>query len=439
MFFRGIGLGALLLASGCISAATRQSMDEALGALRSEAIAEVGAGGGEPSLTTTGSCDTIARAAANRRPGLTASRERAAAKMAAANAETALPSAELALEVWDFPIGAPTHADREGMYMVHVSQAFTPLGARDARARAMAEEAHEESGLASEQNREAYAEIAHACVDWSLAAAAVDAAAHHRALIVELQEAQLARFASGGTLSDVARVKLELARLSRAEAEKSIRRDAAREALVALVGEGGRVGEQAPSLAVPAESETAKDPPASTLRGSTASAQHRTRAAEARVEAAQAEDVEPEIGVRATYMQAPGERPGLGAMVSTTLPWLWGGGGARVDAARAELRASRAEEGEAQRLVASEVGRARAGLRAAQRSLRELRERELPAVEDAITGARASASASEFDLTAWLEAMHALQDAREEEVQLLGAIAHARVDLASAQGLGGVR
>jgi outer membrane protein TolC len=167
-------------------------------------------------------------------------------------------------------------------------------------------------------------------------------------------------------------------------------------------------------------------------RGVERAATHRRRAAEARVSAARAEAHEPTIGLRASYMQMPGERPALGAMVSATVPWLWGGGSARVEAAEAELRASRAEEAEVARSLSLERLRAEGRRRVEAESLRALRDVELPALERGLEAARASVSGPGFDLAALLEAARALRVARREEIELAVGLAHTDVDVAAA-------
>lgn len=425
----GVTLAATL--SGCVSEITTRSLAQA-----EETLAEP-TGSAEPSSRDAGrdreaeppSCDALARRVAESRPLLRASNARGRARLAEARAEAALPSAEVAVEVWDFPIGAPETADRAGMYMVSVTQTFTPLGGRDGRARALAEQSQAEALEGGELRAAAWAEVAHACVDWSVASAAIEAAQHHRELLVELREASQASYASGGTLADVARVDVELARLARAAEVATIRRDASRALVAALSGE----------LPVPAEAPALGEPPperASVPRTTALAAEHRERAAVARSEAALAESREPMVALRATYMQAPGERPGLGAMIGVSLPWLWGGGEDRVVAAKAEEEASRAERDEAARALTLEARKAAAAESAAAASLHALRSGELPKLDAALDAVRASSSGTSFELTTWLEALHALREAHEEEIELAGTVAHARVDAAVAVGGG---
>jgi outer membrane protein TolC len=412
----------LLVGTGCISATT----DEVLDAARRASASRTAAPPEREAATEDGDCFALAARVAPGRPARRVLLERARAEQAAATSERDLPSGEVALEVWDFPLANPSLADRRGMYMVHVSQTFTPLGGRDGRTRARGEEALALDALTDEVVRDTVAEIAHACVDW---AASVDSLAQleqERALASTLREATVARLASGGSLASVAAVDVELARLRRLEAELQLELERARDTLAALVA-------PAPLPASPPRLTGEAAAELSPLeRGFASAVAHRRRASEARVDAAEAEAVEPTIGLRASYMQMPGERPAFGAMVSTTLPWLWGGGGARVDAAEAELRASRAEEAEVARGLSLERLRATGRWRAAKRSLESLRTLELPALERGLEAARASAAGPGLDLAELLDASRALVAARREELELTVALAHASVDVAAA-------
>jgi hypothetical protein len=416
-----LSLGLSVAGTGCISATT----EEVLTAARRAGDARPPAPPA-PEATRASDCFALAAQVAPARPARRALLERARAEQAAATSERDLPSGEVALEVWDFPLADPSLADRRGMYMVHVSQTFTPLGGRDARTRARGEEALALDALSDEALRDTVAEIAHACVDWSEAVESRARLEEERALVVTLREAMVARLASGGSLASISAVDVELARLDRLEAELELELDRGKAALAALV---------APAP-LPASPPRLSGEDAATLaplaRGFARATTHKRRAAEARVDAAEAEATEPTIGLRASYMQMPGERPAFGAMVSTTLPWLWGGGSARSDAARAEVRAARAEEAEVARGLSLERLRAETRWRVAERSLEALRTLELPALERGLEAARASAAGPGFDLAELLDASRALVAARREELELTVALAHAAIDVAAA-------
>ncbi len=171
-----------------------------------------------------------------------------------------------------------------------------------------------------------------------------------------------------------------------------------------------------------------------TERGDVNAAKSRQNAAAARLDAVETEANTPSFEVRATYMQTPGMRPGLGAMVGMSLPWLWGGGGDRKDGARHEFEAAAADSEVTRRMAKVEVARAAGRLRALRRSLAVLREREIPAAERAIEAERAMLGSAGFELSAWIQAATALRTARVDEARMRGEIEHAFVDLEASVG-----
>src|SRR5688572_18226759 len=80
-------------------------------------------------------CAALAEAITRSHPALRAAQHRARAATLRSDSEGSLPPPMLSFEIWDFPIGAPSRADREGMYMVGLGQEF-PGGGRSDRARA---------------------------------------------------------------------------------------------------------------------------------------------------------------------------------------------------------------------------------------------------------------------------------------------------------------
>lgn len=382
-------------------------------------------------------CATLARTIALRHPQLRAARARANGALARARAAAAPEPPHASVEVWDFPIGAPAEADREGMYMLGVSQAFEPLGAREALSRAEAEEARATGEELSETAREVWAEAARACTAWSTATALRTQLMAHRRLLVELREAMLTRYQAGGeTLGMVARADAELAagdrHVAEAEEEVAVSRDvleALADGQVPLPGTAPGQAEARELLAL--ESLLAV---ANASRGSLKGAQARRRSAVARAEAADAEANAPSMTVRGTYMQSPASRPGLGLMFEMSLPWLWGPGRARQDVARHDVAATEAEFASTQRAIRLEVTRAAGQVRALSRSLAVLIEREIPAAQRALEAERATLAAGEFNLTSWIQAAHALRQAHVDEARVRGALASAWIELESSVG-----
>ncbi len=352
-------------------------------------------------------------------------------------AEGALPPPEATFEIWDFPIGDPSLADEEGMYMLGVGQKFPATGVRDGRARAQASYARAEIGRMAEAQRAVWAEVALACADWAAARLVQERLVDHRSLVASMREALLARYRAGGdTLAVVARADAELAAADRhiveAEAEVAL----ARETLVALAGDQVRLPGEAPKVAergAPLDTQSLIKLAAES-RGDVRVVRAQREAASALRQSASAEASGPDFEVRATYMQTPSERAGLGAMVGMSLPWLWGGGGERETSATAELNAVLADESDVRRTIRVEVTRAAERVRALRRSLDVLREREIPAAKAVLEAERAAFLAGSFELVGWISSAHALREAHVDEARTVGELERAYVALEAAMG-----
>src|SRR5690606_21921186 len=118
-------------AAGCVSPSTWSAYREV-----ERELAEVRAAPEAERSGEAAACGELAAQIAGSFPSSRARRHRARAALARAQSEGALPAPELMLEVWDFPVGDPQLADREGMYMAGVTQSFPPAGARQGRAQA---------------------------------------------------------------------------------------------------------------------------------------------------------------------------------------------------------------------------------------------------------------------------------------------------------------
>jgi outer membrane protein TolC len=383
-----------------------------------------------------GPCAALSEAVARSHPALRAARSRANAAAQRSRGECSLPPPTASFEVWDFPIGAPSRAGSEGMYMLGLGQEF-PADGRGDLSRAEAEMAREARAEGEDVLRRLRAEVAHACVAWSVSDAVRARLLEHRSLLERVRDAALVSYrGSAGALGAVARADAELAGAERRIAEVEAELETTRITLAAFAGPEVTLPESAPPLPergdVPAEPNLAAV--ALETRGDVAAADARTSAASARLDALSTQASTPSFEVRATYMQTPGMRPGLGAMVSMSVPWLWGGGSERRDGARHELEAASAEAEVARRAARVEVAQASGRVRALRRSLAVLRERELPAAERAVEAERASLGSGGFDLSAWIQAAAALRAARVDEARMLGDIEHAFVDLEASVG-----
>lgn len=438
---RGYFVCAVALAAvGCASTATEQTRRQV-----QTALAQAAAKGddvaveatGHPAPASTASCEALAGRVAASHPRVMAGHARARASLSRSRSAGALPPPRASLEVWDFPIGAPGRAEREGMYMLGVAQELPAAGARDGRARAEVLEAEMALADAAVARREVWGEVMAACVDWSAAEAVRVGLLGHRQLLVDMREAVLSGYRGGAdSLGMVARAEAEISAADRhvVEAEEELR--VARETLVALVAGAAQVAELPPALEVPsdvgADAELVQR--AEAQRSELLGADAKQASARARIEAADAEATMPMLEVSATYMQTPAMRAGLGAMVSMSLPWLWGGYDSVKQGAEQDGAAAAAERADVERTIRVQVTRAAGQLRALSRSHQILLSREIPAAARALDAERAALLTGSFSLSAWISASHALRQAHIDEARTRGALARARLELLLATG-----
>ncbi len=423
---------AALSAAGCVSGGTWSAVNEVereLAALEEREAPRAAT----PARETGGDCRAIAERVVREHPRLRALRSRTRAGLARARSEGALPAPELMLEVWDFPIGDPQTADRDGMYMAGLSQEFPPAGSLDARARAAAEESRGLLGEAAEEARELRSAAFEACSTWAARALEVERLRASEDLVVRMQELLRTQLATGrASLGELARLDAESARLERMRVEAEAMRERARARLRAWLG--------TEDVTLPAAIDAPELPEidlwtlARERRGALRVARARATAAAARADAAQAEAMVPTFRVSATYMQMPSMRPGLGAALSFTLPWLWSGEGAARDAARAEADAELDLLAGLERDVRAELAGASSELQAALAALRVLRERQRPAAQRALDAMLAAYPSGSVDLNAWLDAARAVRELDVEEARLLAEAARVFAELESTVG-----
>lgn len=435
----------LLLATatnGCVSSSTwagwrstRERLDQVEVETEADASAIHDVDGGS---ITFSSCDDVVRTAIATYPGLAAPRERARSALATARAEGALPAPSVRVTAWDFPIGDPSLADREGMYMLGVVQELPPPDSLDADARASVEEARAALGELAEMRREVASSAAHDCADWAGAAWL-----HTRLLtwitsIEAMRDAVTARYsAAGGSLADVARVERELATAERMVARTVSDEEQAAESLRARFGlpSTTSIG-AAPALrtSVAMLDAGALLDYALEHRGVLEAGRAGVAAARARALAAEARAAVPTFMLGGMYMQTPEARAGLGLELGMTLPWLWSGEPALAEAARAEASAAEADVLGLERTIEIEVRTAIAGLETRRRVLEALRGREARAAALALEATSATYGAGEGSLLEWLDAARAIRELEIEEAELLMDVGHALADVTSATG-----
>jgi outer membrane protein TolC len=445
---------ALALASvataGCVSSGTWSSWHEARGRLEAadeaaRALREQlrgGAGedlGGEAvhsDATGGDGCEGLAAAIVRGHPGLAAPRERARAALAMARADGALPPPSVRLEAWDFPIGDPQRADREGMYMVGVAQELPAGRALDGAARAATEEARVALAELDEERHTILAQASEVCATWAAAHASYARLSSWRDVLVVMREATTGRLSAGGAaLADLARVEREEAAVARAMVRAQSEAARARRTLAAWLG-AEDLGVEPPALpeGAPVLDADAVLAHAVAHRGLVARGRAAIDAAEARASLEQARATVPDLMVGAAYMQMPGARAGLGVEVGMTLPWLWGGGGDRLEAARAAARAAEAELDGALRGLRAEVTALLGELETSRAELEVLVTREQPAAERVEEASAAAYRGGEGTLLEWLDAVRARRELALEEVEVRATLVRLTVALARAIG-----
>lgn len=421
-----VGLGA----AGCVSSGTWSTFHSVERTLEEEEKRRAEARG------DLSDCSALAEHVVERFPSLDASRRRARAALARGRSEGALPAPEVTLEVWDFPIGDPQLADREGTYIAGITQRLPPGGALDGRARAEAEEAQVAIGELAERRTQLRQRALDACVAWAASDLEAERLRDAERVATEMRESLLAQVRAGGgaSLAELARLDAELSRLARLRVEAEGRARRASTRLGAWME--GELPEQAPAIDAPEDQGSVERwiELALERHGALRAARARARAAQARADAARAEASVPTFMVGASYMQMPEGRPGLGASVGMTLPWLWSGEGAARDAAVLEAEAELDEVAALEREVRAQVRAAAAELHAASQALAELRERERPAAVRALETMAALYPSGAVELGAWLEAARRVRDLDVEEARLVGDVARAWATLEGAIG-----
>ena len=368
----------------------------------------------------------IVRAALERNPTSSVSKQRAAAIRLAAKAEGALPAPELRGEVWQVPLSRPAALNAQ-MIMIAVSQSIPAPGSLSAKEHAMAAQADEEETIAGDKARLVVRDAGRAFADY------LEATAKHRMERAQLEITQRlvavaeARHASGGSLTDVARAQVELSRLQADLVASATGVEGARVRINALlardplapVGSPVETEPMIPSLDVAALMSKARE-----SRPELKQAQAQREAREYATKAAELEATWPSFDVGALYFPPTTAMPyhGYGASISMSLPWLWGASGHHRDAERASLRAARTNVESARIPVDVEVVTAEASARGAAHRVQILRDRALPASQRSFDVARAGFESGRADLMTVL-------DARRAVVEVERGIAVARADL----------
>lgn len=384
-------------------------------------------------------------AVVGRHPGLVAMAHRVRARAAEARSMAALPAPMAMAQLWQAPLHAPFVYGDGSMLMLGIQQSFPPGSMLDAEARGAVEEARSIAAMITVQERELAAQVEVLFVDYREARTMLRLLEEHDHLVGQMAAMARARFSTGASaVSDVARAEREGAQ-QRVEAEAlqgEVRRAVAE--LNALLGRPAEAPlgppEEEPA-GLPSQPVEELIATAKQRRGEVAAARAMLRREEARGKAAEVAGSAPMYSVGVSYgLGRPGGMPDTwGATFSMTLPWLSGGAAPLREARRHDRQAAASDlDGTAQQ-IEREVGASLARSRSAARQLAGIERSLVPAAARAVDAARASYAAGPGDGLGWLEAIHALRDARAMQIRARAALDRSLAELDRAVGVELVR
>jgi outer membrane protein TolC len=352
---------------------------------------------------------TVTAAVLARHPALVAAAHRVRELAEKARAEASLPAPELMAEIWQVPLAQPYRIDMAGMTMFTLKQELPPAGALSLASEAMALEARSAAAMVVAEARGIVRDVDRAFADY--AAAAGREAVQRRALVLaeRMGEAARARYATGAPLADVTKAEVEVARM-RIELEREAGMAAdARARLNVLLGRRADAALGAPRD-TPAEAP-AEGPDELATRAAAASpeveaAELMQKSASTSAEAAKREATVPKfmLGVSGFL---PNEAMGAawGASFGMSLPWVWGGAKGKARAAEERAHAEAASADAARLRVRTEIGRALAEARSAERRMLLLRDVARPAAERALEAAEAGYATRGTDVLMFIDAL----------------------------------
>ncbi len=388
---------------------------------------------GEAALERPLDLPTLEAATIERQPGLVAAAHRIRALVERARAEGKLPPPELMADVWQVPFVKPYAFDKAAMIMFSLRQQFPAAGALDKMAEATALEAQAEAAKAVAEARTLVREVDRTFAGYAEASARLAAHEAHRRIVAQMVAAALARYESNGSLGDVARAQLELART---DAEIQRERGMVDEARVKLNGLLARpVG--AP-LGPPQQGEPRTTSLTLELAASIAAArspevlmaERMERSARAAAEAADREAKVPmfvagvSVSMPTNDMQA-----GYGLSFGMSLPWAWGAASSRARSVEQKALAERAAANDARLRARTQAATALAAVRAAERRYLILTGSATPAAQRAVDATRAGYAAGGTSILMWLEATRMALDVDIDLATARGDLERALADL----------
>ncbi|MCL2447926.1 MAG: TolC family protein [Polyangiaceae bacterium] len=395
---------------------------------------------GGDSLAGAASRVAIIREALAKNPGLKAAADRVRAARSTSAAEGRLPDPELMFQIWQVPFEHPASFRDSQMIMAGVSQTFPAPGSLPARADARRHAASADEAMLADRARDVVRDVQHAFADLTEAVARHRAHVEHHDVAARLLAASQARQRAGGPLDDVTQAELATARLDADIAMEAGSVARAKARLNGLLGRpiDAQMGDPRPEEpATIALSPQALTELAARTRPDLRAAGARDEAERSALVSAEREATLPSFTVGAQYFAPTSTMPvhGYGVSAAMTLPWVWGGGAARAEAARALVQAAGEEVAEAKLRIDVDVGTSLATAHAVATQLRTLESGARPAAQRAFDAVFAVYAAGRGDLLAVLRAEQAVADIEIDIVVARASLDHALADLDWAVGV----
>ena len=350
-----------------------------------------------------------------------------------------LPSPELSVDIWSVPFSKPYALSQASMISVGLRQRFPSLGSLGARADAGHAEARAERLEADDQERDVRRVAAHAYVDYEEAAARARTHLDHLSVARRIVEVSRAWYVSAGSSIEAAQAEVELAQMQADRATDLTLKDRTRSRLNALLQRpiDAPLGDPATiDATVPAWSLTELVQQAQERRPDVKAVRAGHDAAEALRVAARREWLIPSFSVGVLYFPPTSAAPehGFGVSLGVELPWLWGAGKNRTDAATLASEAAALAIRARNIDVNAEVAEADANVRTQALRLRILQEMVLPATRRTLDAALASYVVSRADFALLLATRRSLIDTDLQIIAARAALDHALVELEAAVG-----
>ncbi len=432
---------------GCLSARTRQLIESGKLAADRPALENnhpAPATGPRPSddhvLAGDVELATLEGLLLARHPALSEATERIRAAGEKARAEGSLPPTELGSELWQVPLARPYRIDQAGMIMNSVRQTITPFGARDGMAEAAAHEALMAAAMRDVKARELLHELGRAFADYAETNERKRIHKDHLDLLAKMREAAVARYSTGGALTDVTKAELEQAMMRAHLAKEHAGLRSLRARINGLCAREPDAPLGSPRLADPASVHLpAKDVALRASRNNpdVLVADEAARAAAGMRRAADAESAVPSFTIGANlFLPVAGNdfTPGWGASFGMTMPWLTRGAAHRRREREHTERAEKFAADGVRLRVATDAGAALEEVRAAEDHLVLLRDGALPAARRSLEATAAAYVGGGSDILAWLDAARAQLDIQLEMTSARADLDRALADLDFAAG-----